>query len=297
MKKVMWMICAASMLTLSGCATNNPRDPLEPYNRAVFKFNDTVDRAALQPVARAYRHLPSFVQTGVGNFFGNLADLPTGVNNLLQGKVADGMSDLMRFAFNSTFGFAGFLDIASEAGLTKHSEDFGQTLGKWGVPSGPYVILPLLGSSTLRDTSALPVDIRTDPWRGVEPESSRYWGVGVRVVDQRSVLLDASTLLEEAALDRYTFIRDAYLQRRQSKVNDGESPRTSYEDEPYEPTAGFDDPAQQATQSAASQSKNDTSGSGGAAAAEPRQTVIVKEESNRSEITEANAAAPAELKQ
>lgn len=296
MKKTIWIITAASMLALGGCATNNPRDPLEPYNRAVFQFNDAVDRAALQPAAKAYRHLPSFVQTGVGNFFGNLADFPTGLNNLLQGKVADGVSDLMRFAFNSTFGFAGILDIASEAGLSKHSEDFGQTLGKWGVPSGPFVVLPLLGTSTLRDTAALPIDIRTDPWREINPDAPRNWGYVLKAVDQRSVLLDASTLLEEAALDRYTFTRDAYLQRRQSRVTDGESPRTSYEDEPYEPTAALDEPVQQAAQSQSSQTNSAASGGSTVEAEEPKEAVIVKQELKNSPETSADANASAEIK-
>ncbi|HZW14463.1 MAG TPA: VacJ family lipoprotein [Noviherbaspirillum sp.] len=217
----------AIALALAGCATNNPRDPLEPFNRAMFQFNDKLDQVALKPTAEAYSKLPSFVRTGVGNFFGNLGDVPTAVNNLLQGKLADGLSDVMRVAVNTTFGFGGLLDIGTEAGLYKHNEDFGQTLGKWGVRSGPYVVLPLFGSSTLRDTLVMPVDIEADPWHYARPIRWRNTGSVVRVVDQRAALLDASNLLEEAALDRYVFVRDAYLQRRQSKVYDGEPPETS----------------------------------------------------------------------
>jgi phospholipid-binding lipoprotein MlaA len=221
----------AVTLALAGCATANQKDPLEKFNRAMFSFNDKVDQAALKPAAEAYRTLPSFVQTGVSNFFGNLGDVWTAANNLMQGKMADGMSDVMRVAFNSTFGLLGFLDIGSEAGLVKHKEDFGQTLGTWGVKSGAYVVLPLLGPSTVRDTLATPIDISGDPWDYARPIRLRNFGYVTRVVDQRAAVLDASNLIEEAALDRYVFVRDAYLQRRESKVRDGESPKTSYEED------------------------------------------------------------------
>ncbi|MEN3293424.1 MAG: phospholipid-binding lipoprotein MlaA, partial [Burkholderiales bacterium] len=174
----------AIALALAGCATTNPKDPLEKFNRAMFSFNDAIDQAALKPAAEAYRTLPSFVQTGVSNFFGNLGDVWTAANNLMQGKMADGMSDVMRVTFNSTFGLFGVLDIASEAGLAKHKEDFGQTLGKWGVGSGPYVVLPLLGPSTLRDTVATPVDLAGDPWDYARPVRVRNLGYVGRVVDQ-----------------------------------------------------------------------------------------------------------------
>jgi phospholipid-binding lipoprotein MlaA len=221
----------AVSLALAGCATANPKDPFEKFNRAMFSFNDAVDQAALKPAAEAYRTLPSFVQTGVGNFFGNLGDAWTAANNLLQGKMADGMSDVMRFTFNSTFGIFGLLDIASEAGLPKHKEDFGQTLGKWGVASGPYLVLPLLGPSTVRDTLATPVDISGDPWDYARSINVRNFGYVARVIDQRAAVLDATNLIEEAALDRYAFVRDAYVQRRESTVRDGQSPDTSYEED------------------------------------------------------------------
>lgn len=216
---------AASLaVLLSACAGPNPRDPYEGFNRAMFTFNDQVDQVALKPAATVYRTvLPSFVQTGVNNFFGNLADVWTAINNLLQGKGEAGMSDVTRVALNSTFGLVGLLDIASEAGLPKHNEDFGQTLGRWGVPSGSYLVLPLLGPSTVRDTAALPLDINGDPWSYKEPAAPRNFGIAVRVIDQRANLLDASSLLEDAALDRYEFVRDGFLQRRESKIFDGES--------------------------------------------------------------------------
>ncbi len=208
--------------TLAGCATGkNPRDPFEKFNRQMFAFNDAIDRAALKPAATAYKRvLPTFVQTGVSNFFGNLSDLWTGVNNLLQGKGQDGMSDLTRFTLNSTFGLVGVLDIASEAGLHKHNEDFGQTLGAWGMPSGPYLMLPLLGPSTVRDAAVIPLDVAADPWAYKDPVGWRNVGTAVRAVDQRAAVLDASNLMEEAALDRYEFIRDGFLQRRMSRITD-----------------------------------------------------------------------------
>ncbi len=248
-------MAVVAVATLSGCATNNPKDPLEPFNRTMFKFNDAIDQAALKPAATAYkRATPSFVQTGVSNFFGNLADVWTGVNNLMQGKGEAGMSDLTRVSLNSTFGFFGLLDIASEAGIKKHNEDFGQTLGYWGVPSGPYVMLPILGPSTVRDTSALPLDIAADPWGYNNAVAWRNAGTALRVVDQRATILDASNLMEAAALDRYEFIRDGFLQRRKGQVFDGESSRknmdnkdapadaksikAAYADEPAAPAAG-----------------------------------------------------------
>ena len=224
MKNTGKTILLVSALFLSGCAStsNNAKDPFEGFNRAMFDFNDTVDRVALKPAATVYQDvLPSFAQTAINNFFGNLGDVWTMVNNFLQGKAEDGLSDVMRVTFNSTFGFGGLLDIASEAGIQKHKEDFGQTLGKWGVESGPYVVLPLFGPSTLRDTAALPVDIAGDVWTYTTPVDVRNVGAVVRVVDLRATALGATSLLEDAALDRYTFVRDAYTQRRQSQVNDG----------------------------------------------------------------------------
>ncbi|WP_426073967.1 MlaA family lipoprotein [Janthinobacterium sp. DSP2-3-3] len=220
-------LALAIAASVSACATGtNPRDPLEGYNRAMFKFNDTVDQVALKPVATAYKKVtPSFMQTGVGNFFGNLSDVWSAVNNLLQGKGEAGLQDVVRVSMNSTFGLLGLIDIASQAGIPKHSEDFGQTLGWYGVQPGPYVMLPLLGPSTVRDTVALPLDITGDPWRYKDPASVRNIGTVTRVVDKRAALLDATNLMEAAALDRYEFIRDGFLQARESKVFDGDTDR------------------------------------------------------------------------
>ena len=224
----------ALMLSLTGCAaTKNPKDPLEGFNRSMFRFNDAIDQAALKPAAQVYKTvLPSFVQVGVGNFFGNIGDVWTAVNNMLQGKFANGLSDVMRGALNSTFGLGGLLDIGSEAGLTKHKEDFGQTLGNWGVRAGPYVVLPLLGSSTIRDALALPVDFAGDLWTYKDPTSVRVVGTVVRVVDLRASVLDASDLIEAAALDRYEFVRDAYLQRREGKIREKQSDSWSNDEKP-----------------------------------------------------------------
>jgi len=208
-------------LTLGGCATNNPKDPFEKFNRTMFSFNDKVDQVALKPAATAYKKVtPGFVQTGVNNFFGNLSDLWSSVNQFAQLKGQDGLNDFMRFAVNSTLGLGGVLDIATPAGMRKHNEDLGQTLGYWGVPSGPYLMLPLLGPSTVRDTAALPGDSWGDGWMHLYPVNDRNTGIVLRAVDQRASVLDASNLLEDAALDRYEFIRDGYLQRRNSKVLD-----------------------------------------------------------------------------
>ncbi len=220
-------LALAIAASVSACATGtNPRDPLEGYNRAMFKFNDTVDQVALKPVATAYKKVtPSFVQTGVGNFFGNLSDVWSAVNNLLQGKGEAGLQDVVRVSMNSTFGILGLIDIASQAGIPKHNEDFGQTLGWYGIQPGPYVMLPLLGPSTVRDTVALPLDITGDPWRYKDPVNVRNIGTVTRVVDKRAALLDATNLMEAAALDRYEFIRDGFLQARESKVFDGDTDR------------------------------------------------------------------------
>lgn len=226
-------LALGATLMLAGCAGPNPRDPYESYNRAMFSFNDTVDTYALKPVATVYRDVtPSFVQTGVGNFFGNLGDAWTAVNNLLQGNGEAGMTDVTRFALNSTLGILGLFDIASEAGLQKHKEDFGQTLGTWGVSSGPYLMLPLLGPSTVRDTVALPADFAGNIWSYKTPVYLRNIGTGVNLVDTRASLLDATSMLEDAALDRYEFIRDGYMQRRESQIHPDGNPNTPKQQDP-----------------------------------------------------------------
>jgi phospholipid-binding lipoprotein MlaA len=214
---------------VSGCATGpdrDPRDPLEPMNRAVYKFNDTFDDAIARPVATAYRDLLHVeIRSRVSNFFSNIQDVFIGVNNLLQGKLQDGVEDWARFAFNSTIGLLGIHDVASDMGIEKHNEDFGQTLGRWGADSGPYLILPFLGSSTVRDAAGTTVDWYVAPLQHARPIALRNSLYGLYLVNSRAELLDASSLLEQAALDRYIFQRDAYLQRRRSLIYDGSPPR------------------------------------------------------------------------
>jgi phospholipid-binding lipoprotein MlaA len=218
----------ALALAAAGCAStrSDPRDPLEGVNRAVSAFNNAVDENALQPAARLYRNVtPSGLRDGVRNFFNNLDDLYIGTNNLLQGKVEQAMSDLMRIAVNTTLGFFGVIDWASDMGLEKHSEDFGQTLGRWGVADGMYLVLPLLGPSTLRDTAALPLDWEGDPVLLHVPVDERNTLTAARTVARRADLLGASSTLEAGALDRYVFLRESWLQRRRSQVYDGRPPR------------------------------------------------------------------------
>ena len=212
------------VFTLAGCATStkNPQDPMEDYNRTVFSFNDKLDQVALKPAATVYKKaVPGFMQTGVGNFVGNIGDVSTALNNFLQARPGDGFSDLGRVAMNTTVGLAGLFDVATPTGLPKHDQDFGQTLGRWGVKSGPYVVLPFLGPSTLRDAAALPVDLETDLWSYKYPVHVRNEGTVLRLIDRRAYILDTSSLLEDAAFDRYEFVRDAYLQRRESKIYHG----------------------------------------------------------------------------
>jgi phospholipid-binding lipoprotein MlaA len=220
---------ALSLLILGGCASTgngDPRDPFEPLNRGVYRFNEKVDEAIARPVATAYRKVvPDEIRNRVRNFFANLADPFIGINNFLQGKFEDGVGDWARFAFNSTIGLFGIHDVASEMGLEKHNEDFGQTFGRWGVGPGPYLVLPILGSSTLRDGVGTGLDLYTDPLTEVRPYHLEYALVGLRLTQTRADLLDASRILEEAALDKYTFQRDAYLQRRRSLIYDGRPPR------------------------------------------------------------------------
>jgi len=203
----------------------SPADPLERWNRGVFAFNEAVDEAVLAPLARGYRAaVPAPLRSAVGNFFGNLRDAWSGVNHLLQAKPLDAVHMGMRFTVNTVFGVVGLVDVASEVGLDRRSEDFGQTLGRWGVPPGPYLVLPLLGPSTLRDSFGLVADSAAAPpmWLGQEHE--RWAATALDVVHRRSVLIGADQLLRDIAFDRYQFLRDAHLQRRQSQVHDGRPP-------------------------------------------------------------------------
>ncbi len=216
--RMRWCALALVTLLLAGCASGpgaNPSDPLEPYNRSMTRFNEGVDKAVLKPVATAYKDiLPSTVRTGVNNFFGNLGDVWSFVNSVLQLRPEEALSSLVRFNVNTVFGLGGLLDIASEMGVGRNRQDFGLTLGRWGVPMGPYLVLPLLGPSTVRDTVALPVDWQGNLVGQVDPVSARNSLYALRAVDTRASLLGAGAVLEGAALDKYTFTRDAFLQVR-----------------------------------------------------------------------------------
>lgn len=210
----------------------NPADPFEGFNRGVQAFNDGVDDAVLQPVATAYRDVvPSFARTAIGNFFGNLGDGWSAINHLLQGKLEPALNMTLRMAVNTTFGLGGLLDVAGEAGLERQSEDFGQTLGVWGVPPGPYLVLPLLGPSTVRDAGGRVVDMHEDTsLRYTHDEAVRNSGLALNIVDTRARLLGATRLLDDIALDRYSFLRDAYLARRLNQVYDGNPPEERFDD-------------------------------------------------------------------
>ena len=223
-----WAGAAAVFSLIAGCASGpgaNPADPFEPFNRGVFRFNDGVDEAVLRPVATAYRNtFPLLVRTGVNNFFGNLGDVWNFANSVMQLRLRASAENFMRFNVNTVFGLGGLLDIATEAGIERHNEDFGQTLGRWGVPTGPYLVLPLLGPSTVRDASVLPIDRFGDSLLYVDGGVARWSLLAVRVIDARSNFLRASQLLDDAALDKYSFTRDAHLQRRLNDVYDGNPP-------------------------------------------------------------------------
>jgi len=242
-------LVAALLLVLGGCATTSTLikdarggpgarlDPWESWNRKVFAFNEGLDEKVLKPVATGYaKVVPQFARRSVDNFFANMADAWSAVNNVLQGKPEPALQDLMRVSTNTVFGFFGLLDIASEMGIDHHYEDFGQTLGRWGFGAGAYVVWPVLGPSSVRDSLALPADrwfaspavfIKDGRWQG---------GITVlQIVNTRANLLGASKLLDDIALDKYSFVRDAYLQRRRSLVFDGDAPETP---EPADAPAG-----------------------------------------------------------
>jgi phospholipid-binding lipoprotein MlaA len=227
------LFALAVALLLTGCATTqggDPRDPWEGLNRKTFAFNDALDRAVLKPVAQGYvKVTPAFAQEGVNNFFENLEDLGTSLNNFLQGKPKQGTSDFGRLLVNSVLGIFGLWDVATPMGLEKHYEDFGQTLGVWGVPPGPYFVIPLLGPSTARDAPARLVDPSWYYSNAID-NNTVYWSLwGLDKVRARANLFKAENILDQAALDRYNFIRDTWLQRRQSMVYDGSPPRAKDE--------------------------------------------------------------------
>ena len=227
---IRWSAIVMAAFLLTACATtvpgagSDPRDPYENYNRSMFTFNKSVDDNVLKPVATGYvKVVPTVVREAIGNFFANIGDVWTAANNYLQGKPKDGTTDLVRVIFNSTIGIAGLIDVATPMGLPKHEEDFGQTLAVWGAKSGPYFVLPILGPSTVRDALAKPVDLYADPLTASSdvPVRAKNTGRALRLVDDRASVLDTTNIMEGAALDPYQFYRDAYLQRRESRVRDG----------------------------------------------------------------------------
>lgn len=222
-------VAACAAVFLAGCATSgNPKDPIEGFNRAMYSVHDGIDTVIMKPVATGYDAvLPSPVRTGVTNFFSNIGDVMISVNNLLQGKVNDAISDFGRVAINTTVGIFGILDIATDAGIPKHDEDFGQTFGRWGVNEGAYVFIPVLGPRTARDTVGVAVDLWADPLNQINDVAVRNSLWALRAVDTRANLLPADKVIEEAALDKYSYIRDAYLQNRRNLVYDGNPPARS----------------------------------------------------------------------
>jgi phospholipid-binding lipoprotein MlaA len=240
------IVAVACLLATAGCATGpdrNPKDPLEPMNRTIFKFNDTLDTYVAKPVAQFYvDYTPSPFRTAVSNFFSNLGDFSNFANDLVQLKITDATQDLMRIAMNSVFGIGGLIDIASPAGLPKHHQDFGLTLGHYGVPSGPYLVLPLLGPSSFRDATMWAVDWRVNPISYTD-DYIRWPLYGVNFVSARADLIGATNLLSQAALDKYAFVRDAYMQRRQYLLTGGgTSTLPDYGDEGASAPAGASAP-------------------------------------------------------
>lgn len=222
------------LLMLGGCATtgDNSADPWEKYNRKVFAFNDALDRSVIKPVAKGYQAVtPDIVEQGVSNFFSNLGDVGNSVNNLLQGEVVGSGSDLLRVVINSTVGLVGLVDVATHAGLQKHQEDFGQTFAVWGVDSGPYVVLPFFGPRTVRDSFGLGFDYTVSPITYVEEARVRNQLTGLNLINTRSDLLKAESVIGNDFYDRYATLRNAYLQHRNVLVHNGNPPRPDLDED------------------------------------------------------------------
>lgn len=234
MMKLTWITWL--MVVLAGCAVRPPykeaNDPLEPMNRAIYKFNDVLDRAVLKPVAEGYQdYIPSPMRTGVRNFFFNLYEPFTIVNNALQGKPGDAAGDTMRLIFNTTFGVFGLFDVATGWGLEPHKEDFGQTFGVWGVGEGWYLMVPLLGPSTGRDAPGLVLEYKFDPINYLTSGVPRYAATGLLLISKRAELLSASEVLDAAAVDAYLQVREAFRQKRWNEIHDGDPPEPDFFDE------------------------------------------------------------------
>jgi len=224
----------SSVLLATGCATTNDTanasDPFEGYNRAMYSFNDTADRTVLKPIAKAYDTvMPDPLSQGVSNIFSNLNEITVIINDLLQFKFAQALDDFGRFGLNTTVGFGGLFDVAGHAGYEKNNEDFGQTLGAWGVDTGPYVVLPFFGPRTVRDTVGMVGDYYSDPITYIDDNGTQNAFYATRIVDKRANLLKAEKVLDEAALDEYSYVRDAYLQQRQNLVFDGNPPEEDFD--------------------------------------------------------------------
>lgn len=239
---------APAAVTLAAPATAKNPDPWEKFNRGIFRFNDTADRYVLKPVAKGYQAItPEIVRIGITNFFSNLRSPLVVMNDLLQGKVKQAGGDTVRFVVNSTVGVVGLVDVAVRLNLPLHDEDFGQTLGVWGVPSGPYFVMPFFGPSSVRDASGFVVDAAANPRRRLIPDEADWILVGIDVVNTRASLLELEGIIQG---DRYLFIRDLYLQRREYSVNDGQVGDDPFLDDPEEEE--FTDPAEPAAEAAPS---------------------------------------------
>jgi len=218
-KYPLFLLLLALIIVPSTYASDD--DPLEPMNRAIFEFNEIVDDNVLKPIAKGYKYVtPDPVEVGISNFFSNLGEIGTITNDLLQLKFAQAGRDTMRFFLNSTLGIFGIFDVATPLGLSKNKEDFGQTLGFWGVPDGPYLVLPFLGPSSFRDGPSMIVDYEISPVEQLHHEERQVLQT-LDIVDTRARLLRATKILDTAAKDKYIFIRESYLQKRESQVNDG----------------------------------------------------------------------------
>jgi phospholipid-binding lipoprotein MlaA len=245
LRKIKQVFLLGLIFGVVGCASipagteRSPQDPWEPFNRSVFEFNEGLDAYLLKPVVAGYRFiLPEFVRDGIYNFFSNYNDIYTALYNLLQGKPDYAFNDFMRVVVNTTMGLGGLIDLATPGGLEKHKEDWGQTLGVWGVPSGPYVVLPFFGPSNVRDTFGTVADLESDYlFSFVKNIGVRNSITGLRVVNARNTYYEAGDLLDGAAIDKYSFMRDAYIQRRAYQINEGrddEEPQMPVYENPYQ---------------------------------------------------------------
>jgi len=232
-----FLLAAFLLVVATGCATGpnaNPSDPLEPMNRSIYKFNDAVDGAVLKPMASGYKAVvPSPVRQGVSNFFSNLGDVWSMINHALQFEIVNAGKTAVRLGINTIFGIGGIFDIATDAGVTPPKADLGQTLGKWGIPSGPYVVIPILGPSSVRDGTGTITATYYDPVNRISDNATRNVTTVIRIIDVRTQLLSATDAVDEIALDKYSFIRDVYLKRRQSLIKPVAQKATPDEDIDY----------------------------------------------------------------